>query len=656
MLMIGVTDDYGKESNTEIIQVSQGEVVREHLDLKGIASHHSVAPLHEISYSVRRSADNIRTCIVTIMPRFVVVNILHCPIFVRQNDSPTVLVIPPGEREYLWWWAESHDRSISILPDDGSESWSAAFEIQGAESFLLHVRDKENKLRIFQACVTEGSTTVLTVCEELCPPVRIDNRSSYNIAIGEREEADGFPPEVKGGSAISQVKRHEKRKRFHGPITFKDHVPPLGSLDFVFSGKRHELALTLVGDNLKTNTATVEFGKSSHGKSGYAGSVPITDLDGDTVAFLDLKLQAAGPQTVLIILQRMAGEPPKPLPTPTPPARQLFELEIRLVGLGLSIVDTTRRCEVLHLCISGARYWATKWSPLIDENGQTLLMPKVSKEMLAAVGIGEHMARGNMAYQLTVDSIQVDCQRSEAAFPLVLSRVEHSLKPVLHFSVRRTLGKYGGGRVHHYEQINLIIHPLHIMVESALLNLFLGADSAWACVIAPYVDPFSQFNKLVPASNTTTATVPLRLYTESLRLLPTAVYVSFIKNETLAEIETMVSSAFVRRLLKNNVWTLSRFKVSLRGNTMKEELVRLDALAQQVLSNLRDDVTSNLTGRAIAAALRVPMESAYYEVDDDYDDYEDTEMVSSGVAAAGLTLTLTLTLTLDGILRCSRRR
>ena len=46
MLMIGVTDDYGKESNTEIIQVSQGEVVREHLDLKGIASHPSVAPLH----------------------------------------------------------------------------------------------------------------------------------------------------------------------------------------------------------------------------------------------------------------------------------------------------------------------------------------------------------------------------------------------------------------------------------------------------------------------------------------------------------------------------------------------------------------------------------------------------------------------------------
>ena len=186
--------------------------------------------------------------------------------------------------------------------------------------------------------------------------------------------------------------------------------------------------------------------------------------------------------------------------------------------------------------------------------------------MLAAIGLGNHVVQGNMAYQLTIDSMQVDCQKVDAAFPSVFSRVEHSLKPVLHFSAKRTLGKYGG-RVHHYQYINFILQPMHLRIESALLNHFLGSDSAWNCVTAPYVDPFTHFDKLVPAANMTSATAPLRVYTEDLKLLPSTVYVSFVKNEALAEIETLVSSAFVRRLLRNNVWTLSRFKV-LHGATV----------------------------------------------------------------------------------------
>lgn len=492
MLMVGCCDEFGQTGRTQLIPVSNEETIEEHIGLNGVSSQVSLAPLHEITYSVRRSADNIRTTIVSLMPRYVVVNILSCSIFVRQNESPTVLVIPPGGREYLWWWAESKDRAISILPDEGNDNWSTPFTIQGAETFLLQVRDRQNKLRIFQGCVSEGASTVLTVCDEPCPPVRIDNQTSYSIAIGEPK-----------GPAEGKTPRGGRRHKSASPqVEFMDTVPPLGTLDFCFARKKnHEIGVALLdlSSNLRSTVMTVDLSHSFVSKTdwvdlggkpaGYAGSLSIMDMEGDVVAYLDLKTLRVGPQIVLQVQQRMADAPP-PKPGPPSAVKQVFELEIMLVGAGISLVDTTRHVEVMHLCISGARYWATKWSPVLDESGEPLPAPEVRREVLAALGIGDHASRGNMAYQLTVDGVQADAQRTESAFPLVISRVEHSLKPTVHFSVRRTLGQYGGGdRIHYYQHVNLILQPMHIMVESGLLNIFLGADSPWACVSAPYIDP-----------------------------------------------------------------------------------------------------------------------------------------------------------------------
>ena len=359
LLMLGCCDDYGHEQNMQLVPVSHGEVVGEHLELTGVPGHSSVAPLHEVTYSVRRSADNSRTSIVTIMPRYVIVNILPWPIFVSQQDAPTVLVIPPGERECLWWWADSRDRRICILPDNECDNWTSAFEILGAETRLLHVRDRLNKLHIFQACVTEGVSTVLTICEELCPPVRIDNRSSYALAIGEptlrAAGADTSPAATSAELVEAQ---------------FQDCVQPLSTFEYCFVGSQCDLALTIIGlETLSSPTLNVKLLQDGSPLVGPAGSMPIEDIDGDTVAYLDIVLLRAGPQTVLAVEQRMADSP-SPIPQAAAPLRQLFELEIMLVGAGVSIVDTQRRCEVLHLCLSGARYWASQWAPELD-------MPKV---------------------------------------------------------------------------------------------------------------------------------------------------------------------------------------------------------------------------------------------------------------------------------------
>ena len=120
------------------------------------------------------------------------------------------------------------------------------------------------------------------------------------------------------------------------------------------------------------------------------------------VAYLDLESRFVGPQTMIVIRHRMAGADGHSTAAPQP-QRQQYEATVCMNGAGVSLIDTTTRCEVLHACVSGVRVWSTQWVPLKSTEDTSLC-----DVLMNTFGFDRHDSlRGYRSTRFTVDSLQV---------------------------------------------------------------------------------------------------------------------------------------------------------------------------------------------------------------------------------------------------------
>lgn len=146
-----------------------------------------------------------RTKVVTVAPRYVLVNAMECEVSYKQQDAPCLFTLRPREKIPFHWvrlvalllvivlrllQIANHQRRLRITLGDDCQ-WSGGLKIDEAGKHALNIRNNMNEivyLARVEVLVSKGTSFVIFSNEDPeLPPYRIENCSSRTIAIYQKD-------------------------------------------------------------------------------------------------------------------------------------------------------------------------------------------------------------------------------------------------------------------------------------------------------------------------------------------------------------------------------------------------------------------------------------------------------------------------------------
>jgi len=135
-----------------------------------------------------------RTQLITIAPRFVLVNKLDQPLMYRQKDTNEACMLPP-ETHIPFHWSDASKTKLLQITLQQTKNWSGGFSISSIDNFAVKIRNPDNtyylarvQVKLDDSIVNHQITTLVIFTKEnkQLPPYRIDNFTPSKLVINQK--------------------------------------------------------------------------------------------------------------------------------------------------------------------------------------------------------------------------------------------------------------------------------------------------------------------------------------------------------------------------------------------------------------------------------------------------------------------------------------
>ncbi|KAG0208228.1 hypothetical protein BGX33_006369 [Mortierella sp. NVP41] len=221
------------------------------------------------------------TKIVTISPRFILKNNLNEDLNFREFGSNNVTLLPAHQRVPLRYMHQGQQKLLSLRLPGVTSRWTAPFNIDEMGKMHVTILRSDGEVELIRIHVMMEVATVFIVLnkEEGRWPYRIDNRSSWDIAFSQHNNARSESSTASTGSLSSSAAKTYKLKAGE-TMAYSWDLPHMKEKTLVLNvnGREREVSLQEIGS-----------------------LVPFKFPAGDTNGILAIDVIAEGPTQVLVL-------------------------------------------------------------------------------------------------------------------------------------------------------------------------------------------------------------------------------------------------------------------------------------------------------------------------------------------------------------------
>jgi len=145
---------------------------------------------YQIAVRVSQHHKLEQTKVITVMPRYMILNRMETEVIMRQQGCNSDLRLQPGDILPLHWSDASKPQLLSMRRK-GGQSWSGLFGVNTIHDQCIKLKETDNSINFPQLQVKldkDGSNLVILSEEDRShPPYRIDNDTAHVISVSQKD-------------------------------------------------------------------------------------------------------------------------------------------------------------------------------------------------------------------------------------------------------------------------------------------------------------------------------------------------------------------------------------------------------------------------------------------------------------------------------------